>query len=125
MSPQTLAKLLTIFVGLLGLIYAGEDSYYSYWKPEDSSNFDEDAYQSLQSVPHEKQDFANFNPIGKFINGIQSRQLGGSLVPVSVFSLFFGHQDIFFFQSDCLIYFSCLLEQLLLWEWVVSFTMTI
>ena len=98
MSPQTLAKLLTIFVGLLGLIYAGEDSYYSYWKPEDSSNFDEDAYQSLQSVPHEKQDFANFNPIGKFINGIQSRQLGGSLVPVSVFSLFFGHQDIFFFN---------------------------
>ena len=114
MSPQTLAKL-SIVIGLVGLIYAGEDSYYSYWKPDNSANFDEDAYQSLQSVPHEKQDFANPHPIGKFINGIQSRQLGGSLVPVSVFSLFFGHQDIFFFQPDCLIYFSCLLEQLLLW----------
>ena len=87
MSPQTLAKLLTIFVGLLGLIYAGEDSYYSYWKPDNSANFDEDAYQSLQSVPHEKQDFANPHPIGKFVNGIQNRQFGGSLIPVSIFEL--------------------------------------
>ena len=40
MSPQTLAKLLTI--GLIGLIFAvaGDDSNYSYWKPENSANYD-------------------------------------------------------------------------------------
>ena len=84
MSPQTLAKL-SIVIGLVGLIYAGEDSYYSYWKPDNSAYFHEDANQSLQSVSHEKQDFANPNRIGKFISGIQNRQFGGSLGPVSGF----------------------------------------
>ena len=78
MSPQTLAKLLTI--GLIGLIIAvaGDDSNYSYWKPENSANYDEyETYQSLESVSH---------PISKFVNGIQNRQsFGASIAPVSIF----------------------------------------
>ena len=77
MSPQTLAKLLTIFAGLIGLIHAGRDSSsYSYWKPENSANYDEyETYQSA-SVPH---------PFAKFVNGIQNRQsFGASLAPVSI-----------------------------------------
>ena len=92
MSPQTLAKLLTIFAGLIGLIHAGRDSSsYSYWKPDNSADFDEyedegyEEYQSLQSVPLEKQDFVNPHSLGKFINGIQDRQsFSATLAPVSV-----------------------------------------
>ena len=115
MSPQTLAKLLTIFAGLIGLIHAGRDSSsYSYWKPDNSADFDEyedegyEEYQSLQSGPLEKQDFANPHSLGKFINGIQDRQsFGATLAPVS--DLLKTCQVIrYFFKS---IYFSCWLEQ--------------
>ena len=115
MSPQTLAKLLTIFAGLIGLIHAGRDSSsYSYWKPDNSADFDEyedegyEEYQSLQSGPLEKQDFANPHSLGKFINGIQDRQsFGATLAPVS--DLLKTCQVIRYFFK--LIYFSCWLEQ--------------
>ena len=104
MSPQTLAKLLTIFAGLIGLIHAGRDSNsYSYWKPDNSADFDEyedegyEEYQSLQSGPLEKQDFANPHSLGKFINGIQDRQsFGATLAPVSdLLKNLSGHQVFF------------------------------
>ena len=69
------------FVGLIGVILA-DHSDYSYWKPENSANFDEVAYQSLQSVTDERQDLSP-HPIAKFVNGIQNRQFGGGIAPVS------------------------------------------
>ena len=72
------------FVGLIGVILADKTDY-SYWRPEDATNFDEVAYQSLQSIPHEKQDTVNpiANAIGKFANGIQNRQFAAGIAPVS------------------------------------------
>ena len=69
------------FVGLIGVILA-DHSDYSYWKPENSADFHEDAFQSLQSVNHERQDLSP-HPITKFVNGIQNRQFGGGIAPVS------------------------------------------
>ena len=69
------------FVGLIGVILA-DQSDHSYWKPENSADFHEDAFQSLQSVNDERQDLSP-HPIAKFVNGIQNRQFGGGIAPVS------------------------------------------
>ena len=82
MSPHTLSKFFPIFLVLFGVILATEDSYYSYWRPENSADFHEDAFQSLQSVNQERQDLSP-HPITKFINGIQNRQFGAGIAPVS------------------------------------------
>ena len=82
MSPDIISKFLPIFLALVGVILATEDSYYNYWRPENSDDFHEDAFRSLQSVHNKRQDLTN-SPIAKLINGIQSRQFGTSIVPVS------------------------------------------
>ena len=69
-------------MGIVGVILADETDY-SYWRPDDATNFDEVAYQSLQSIPHEKQDLTA-TPIAKFLSGIQNRQFVSSIAPVSV-----------------------------------------
>ena len=76
-----------IIVGLVGVILA-EESYYSYWRPEASADFDEEAFQSLQSI--ERQDFEDAPrpaPIVQFGNGIR-RQLDLGSPAVSTYSFF-------------------------------------
>ena len=70
-------------VGLVGVILA-EESYYNYWKPVGSEEFDEEAFQSLQSI--ERQDFEDPPrpaPIVQFGNGIR-RQLDLGSPAVSI-----------------------------------------
>ena len=77
--------LIVALLGIVGVILADETDY-SYWRPDDASNFDEVAYQSLQSIHHERQDSVNpiANVIGKFANGIQNRQFAAGIAPVSI-----------------------------------------
>ena len=72
-----------ITIGLVGVILA-EESNYSYWRPEASADFDEDAFQSLQSI--ERQDFEDLPkpaPIAGFGNGIRRQfELGSPAVSI-------------------------------------------
>ena len=83
-----ITNFLWIIVGLVGVILA-EESYYNYWKPIGSENFDEEAFQSLQTI--NRQDFetpsgSDPNPIAHFVNGIiQNRQFDIGSPAVSFF----------------------------------------
>ena len=82
-QKMNFTKFIYIIVGLIGIILA-DDSYYSYWKPDNSQvDFTNEAYQSLQTVAHDRQTLAAPTPLVKLTNGIRSRQFETGTIPVS------------------------------------------
>ena len=67
------------FFGVMEVILANRFPY-TYWRPES-----EVSYQPFQPISYDRQDSGNpiVNAIGKFLNGIQSRQFAAGIAPVS------------------------------------------
>ena len=86
-----------IIVGLVGVILA-EESYYNYWKPEGSADFDEEAFQSLQSI--ERQDLEDPPrpaPIVQFGNRIRRQfEVGSPAVSEKYIFVFFKNLQLQF-----------------------------